>query len=346
MDCAPNGLELPRPPGPHSRVRHSSTPVTSRCLLLSLALVSLALQSLALPQRVCAQPEPTSLPQGETPNGEAAGSTAGAPAAESEKPPSPYRQLINEAVSEYRLGHFAEARALFGRAHGLRPNARTLRGMGMASYELRNYVECVSELTMALTSSRSPLQGRLRASTERLLTRAQAFVGTVELTVTPTDAQVMVDNRPVESRRWSALALNLGEHVIEVTAPGHRRARRRIEIRGGESQALDIHLRVRHRGRHDGQEAVASTGSSLSPGPRHPLGAVEAASSQRLPAPLPTNSSQPPPQDDLLENPWLWTGVGAAVVVVIVGTALAVSGGSDSNDDSYGGSSGTTLVSF
>src|SRR5688572_7254192 len=51
-----------------------------------------------------------------------------------------YKRAVEEALKEYGLGHFEEARSLFRRAHGIYPNARTLRGLGMVEFELRHYV--------------------------------------------------------------------------------------------------------------------------------------------------------------------------------------------------------------
>src|SRR5262249_43441282 len=58
--------------------------------------------------------------------------------------------LIADAVAEYDAGHFEEARALFRRAQAEAPSARTLRGIGMASFELRDYVEADRALAAAL----------------------------------------------------------------------------------------------------------------------------------------------------------------------------------------------------
>ena len=54
--------------------------------------------------------------------------------------------LIGDAVAEYDAGHFQEARALFRQAHEKSPTARTLRGIGMCSFELRDYVEAARAL--------------------------------------------------------------------------------------------------------------------------------------------------------------------------------------------------------
>src|SRR3954468_5859705 len=61
-----------------------------------------------------------------------------------------YRSLLEEAVAEYDARRYEEARALFRRAHDLSPNARTMRGIGMASFELREYVEALRALEGAL----------------------------------------------------------------------------------------------------------------------------------------------------------------------------------------------------
>jgi len=68
-----------------------------------------------------------------------------------------YRALINDAAAEYDAKHFAEARALFRRAHELEPSARTWRGMGMAAFELRDYVKSLRALEASLVDSRLPL---------------------------------------------------------------------------------------------------------------------------------------------------------------------------------------------
>src|SRR5437868_2687260 len=68
-----------------------------------------------------------------------------------------YRALLEEAVGEYDARRYEEARALFRRAHDLSPNARTLRGIGMASFELREYVEALRSLEGSLADKRRPL---------------------------------------------------------------------------------------------------------------------------------------------------------------------------------------------
>lgn len=78
--------------------------------------------------------------------------------------PTGYRELIAEAVAEYEARHFEEARALFRRAHAMFPNARTMRGQGMAEFELRNYRGAIQCFESALSS-------RARVRSAELCTR-------------------------------------------------------------------------------------------------------------------------------------------------------------------------------
>ena len=85
-----------------------------------------------------------------------------------------YRALINDAVAEYDAHHFEEARALFRRAHELEPSARTWRGIGMAAFELRDYVKSLRALEASLVDSRLPLTGTERDQVQALAdTRAR-----------------------------------------------------------------------------------------------------------------------------------------------------------------------------
>ena len=118
---------------------------------------------------------------------------------------SAYRATVDEAVREFGAGRFEEARALFKRAHGLSPNARTLRGLGMTAFELRAYVQAIRELQAALADKRKPLEGELRIKVEALLDKSRKFVGVVRLELDPKDASVLLDGKPRVSTERSLL---------------------------------------------------------------------------------------------------------------------------------------------
>lgn len=155
-----------------------------------------------------------------------------------------YRGILADAVSEYNAGNFAEARALFRQANELHPNARTLRGMGMASFELKEYVDALRYLRAALASKAKPLTDAQRASTDRLIRRANAFVGRYTLTTTPADVEptVRVDGAPATLEPDGTLVLDLGRHDLAVGCAGCQPVHRALEVRGGEEETLTIAL--------------------------------------------------------------------------------------------------------
>jgi hypothetical protein len=198
--------------------------------------------------------------------------------------PAAYRALIDQALEDYDAQNFAEARALFLRAHELLPNARTLRGLGMVEFELRNYIDSVARLEQALASNVRPLEGELRREAEQLLVRARSYIAHVELVTAPVSTEgvhVTLDGEPIaEGQR--ALTMTVGEHVLLVQAPGYQDERRNLSIKGAEQQRVVVQL---------------TPSASVTKAPVLAL------------ASTPERRDKPP----LWKNPWLWTAVGLVV---------------------------------
>jgi tetratricopeptide (TPR) repeat protein len=198
--------------------------------------------------------------------------------------PEGYRELVNAAVVEFRLRHFPEARGLFTKAHELSPSARTLRGLGATEFELRNYSESVRYLEASLSSAVKPLDVPLRERTARLLERARAFVGRLELNVQPPSSVAMVDGLPVRGAK--ELLLEVGDHVIEFYAPGYVSERRKLRVDGGECKTLHVALTLRIEERHV--------------------------------------SNKREPRRALVKNPWLWTGIVILASGAALGVGLTL----------------------
>ena len=98
---------------------------------------------------------------------------------------TPVSVLIGDAVAEYDAGHYQEARALFRQAHEKQPTARTLRGIGMCSFELRDYVEASRNLSASLRETRRPLTSEQKRHADALLARANTFIGRFTVKVQP-----------------------------------------------------------------------------------------------------------------------------------------------------------------
>ena len=149
-----------------------------------------------------------------------------------------YRRTIDDAVTEFRDGHWEEARALFGRAHELEPSARTLRGLGMTAFELRMYVQSMRELDGALRETRKPLDAGMRAAAEALIAKARGFVARVEIVPSPKEAKLIIDGRHAQLDPDGRVALDAGLHVVSANADGYKPASLRFAVEGGRDQVL------------------------------------------------------------------------------------------------------------
>jgi len=152
------------------------------------------------------------------------------------------RALINDAIAEYDAHHFEEARALFRRAHELDPSARTWRGIGMAAFELHDYVKSLRALEASLVDSRLPLTESERGEVQALAERARVFVGRFVIHLSPKDAVLRVDDTPTALDDGDILMLESGRHVLTASAADRRSEAREINVAGGERRELSINL--------------------------------------------------------------------------------------------------------
>jgi tetratricopeptide (TPR) repeat protein len=207
--------------------------------------------------------------------------------------PDGYRALVEEGLSEFSVHHYEEARALFARAHALFPNARTHRALGLAAFELRNYVEAANHFELALSSQLRPLDASLRKQAEGLLERAYGFVGRVQVLLQPALATLALDGQAVVLPANGILLMRIGEHALEAQAAGFAKQKQRIEITGGEQLTVNIHLLPL------AQSAVAAVAGAQT-SPAHKV-------------------DQAPARRAWYKSPWLWTSVG----IVVAGAAAA-----------------------
>ncbi|HEY6880139.1 MAG TPA: hypothetical protein VI299_19075 [Polyangiales bacterium] len=212
-----------------------------------------------------------------------------------------YADIIHEALAEFQDGHFAEARALFLRAHNMQPSARTLRGLGVSSFALRQYDDATLKLELALASTVKPLEEPLLHDTQVLLERAHGFVGRYQIGLNPNHAQLFVDGAEVETRAGERLLLTLGRHSLEARAPAHEPEKRTVDVAGGENTALTFTL----------------TSIPIAPIVATPTEVARVAE----PTAVPTATDEP--RRPVYKNPWLWAGVSAAVAAIVIGVSVA-----------------------
>jgi hypothetical protein len=156
-----------------------------------------------------------------------------------------YQEQIRRALQEYELGHWNEAKAFFAHAHALQPSARTLRGLGLASYELRDYVAAIGYVTQALASTERPLTDEMRNEMRGILEQSQHIVSRLHVTLEPKTAVavVRVDAKPAVVEADGRVLLNPGSHELVAQAPGFESATRTVQSESGDTLELELTLR-------------------------------------------------------------------------------------------------------
>jgi hypothetical protein len=206
-----------------------------------------------------------------------------------------YADEIRAALDEASHDNFVEAREHFRRAHAIEPNARTLRGLGMVEFELRNYAESVQLLEDALASKIKPLEGKLLIETETLLKRAREYIGKIQIFTEPKTTTLVVDGNAVQLDEGRMLTLPVGDHVFEFHAEGRLPARQTIRVNGGEMERHKVVLVPIPSTIEAGEQEASASGPDLGTRPKQ----TEAT--------------------PLVRKWWLWT----AVAVVVGGAATA-----------------------
>jgi hypothetical protein len=216
-----------------------------------------------------------------------------------------YHDAITRALDEYNLGHWTEAKVFFREAHARKPSARTLRGIGLACYESRNYVEAIDFLGQALASSVQPLTPDMRSAAQKLIEQSRQFVMRAEIELVPETAELFVDGKPVQLAADGSTLLDPGEHEISVVAPGYETAQRRVNTEGGSARQL--HFVLKPQGAH-----------------KQPIAAPRSVRSELA---LNDAGSASTPSDSESVLPWL--AIGGSVAVAATGGVLLGLGLSD-----------------
>jgi tetratricopeptide (TPR) repeat protein len=228
-----------------------------------------------------------------------------------------YRQVVASAIAEFDAGRFAEARALFLRAHQLWPSARTWRTLGMTAFELRQYPRALVELQAALDDPRRPLDPEHQTEVRGLIDQTRAFVGRYRVSMVPPAAALQLDGAEVVPGADGTLVLALGDHALRAYAPGYHELRRVLQVQGREDEAL----------------ALVLTPLEPSPASARPASAPPTTAPSTLAA-----SSARDAEPTQLQRRVTWSALGlgaAASVVGVVTGGLALQRKRTVEDDSH-----------
>jgi hypothetical protein len=169
-----------------------------------------------------------------------------------------YDRFIDDGLQAYDAGRVAEARTAFRRAHELNPTARTLRTIGMCSFNLGDYADAVWNLERARAETRKPLTEEQQKQALDLITKANQHIGRFRVHLDPPEASLLVDGRAPLLLDQAELLSEAGIHDIEARAPGYQTAHSTLNVDGGDRTTLVLNLVA-----EASESAVARAGANL-----------------------------------------------------------------------------------
>lgn len=177
-------------------------------------------------------------------------------------PPEEYVEQIERAVQAGQAGDWSTARSHFRAAQRIYPNARALRGIGIAASNLGDHLEAYRALLSSQTAEVLPLSSAQRAQVDTLLEQVSEHVTVFTMDHLPDGVVVFVDGREVALQTDGTLVVAAGLHVVSVRAE-HGQPRRvdaDLRVPGGGREALPVEMSTR-----EGGADVAPVPASLDP---------------------------------------------------------------------------------
>jgi hypothetical protein len=234
--------------------------------------------------------------------------------------------LIREGVKLRAQDAAARALPLFEKAYRISRTPRTAAQLGLCELELGYVVEAERYLMEALASPDHPWVAKNKGTLKKPLETARANIGELMLTISPPNAEVLLNHRPIDKALLAApIRLAHGLVDVEVRAPGYQTATETVVLSGGKREARTYTL-VR--------EAPP------------PVAAVPALAPPSFDANAPTLTTAPSGGADEHKAKRIaaWITGGAAFGALVFGTVEAFSASSRSsafNDHTAVGGAGT-----
>lgn len=224
------------------------------------------------------------------------------------------RQTFREGIAAARQGNWETARQRFARAYELVPVPGVLLNLAGAQRQTGRLVQSARSYQKYLDSV-GP-DDKHRDTAEQALEEVRQLVPRVAIEVEGLgpDDEVTVDGRPIEQAGLAEpVMVNAGSHRVAVRRDGE-------EL---DAASFEVYQRQQHE--------VALEASATAPSPRETAEAAAGDGATGAPEPAPGGDEQ---DSGLVRSPWLWTGVGAAVLAgVAVGVGVALAGGGASSYD-------------
>ena len=168
------------------------------------------------------------------------------------------QSLMQSGVKLLEAKDYLGALAVFKNAYERFPSAKILLNIGTTLKLLGRDADAANAYQRYLEDSGT--DPKRRAEVEKLIAKIDKTVGRVELTVTPSDAQVAIDDddwlHVVRAAKWRVTP---GHHEIHARRDGYDAGTKSIDVAAGESAAITL--------------ALAETPKPVAPTVAEPVGA-------------------------------------------------------------------------
>jgi hypothetical protein len=155
------------------------------------------------------------------------------------------RRHFKAGTKLYRDGNYGGALAEFEEAYRLKPGVGSLQNVALSQKGLFRYAEAAATLEQLLNEHGAELSEGERRAVDEALAELKGLVASVKLHVVPESARVLLDGRALAPTEWAGpLVLNVGEHTLNVDAPGYSPERRVLRVAGGQRELpVEVSLR-------------------------------------------------------------------------------------------------------
>ncbi len=211
------------------------------------------------------------------------------------------RQVFLRGVELFGEEQYEAALDLFEGSYAVNPVNLVLYNIAMCQRALFRYVESIDSFQRYLAIGGGEVPADRREEVEGLIEEMRVQIGTLQLTVEPDHASVLVDGQPVATEHLGRLRLRSGLHEVLARAPGFQEEALRVRVEPQRVNEVRLIL-----------SPVADGDDPEGPGDGVVVVPVE-----------PEQPLEEPPPDErrgVHRQWWFWTVIG----VVVVGGALGL----------------------
>ncbi len=210
-------------------------------------------------------------------------------------------ELFRQGTDAFEAARYSDAYAALRSSWDLSHGYRNAAGLGQVEIRLEQYRDAAEHLSFCLRHFPADGDSTARGHVEQGLAEAREHLATLRVSVSPTEATLSVDDRPVPAfAREGALFVDPGTHIVAASLDGYAPAKKTVDVAARMSQDLAL---------------------QLIPASAFPAAATPSRPARTVLAPAPRHPATAPDEAGLTPRTWVLI-VGGALTAVAAGTAV------------------------